>query len=256
MPTPPGCSTSLSSNVDRAYGFKTISIFSGIDKTTILKRLKAGRITGCGPCVPPLTEADVEASPHVVAQIGPEPYVDAMEANPDFNIIVGGRSYDPAPYVGYCVFQLKRQFPHLSAADIQPRHGGFLHMGKIMECGGQCSTPKSHGAVSTVYAKGLFDVRALAPGSKCTPRSVAAHTLYENTRPDILRGPGGALHLLDAKYEQLKDGRTIRVSGSKFVSSRADGLPYCFKLEAARVVGYRSMFFGSVADRKLTVNPL
>lgn len=129
-------------------------------------------------------------------------------------------------------------------------------MGKIMECGGQCSTPKSHGAVSTVYANGVFDVRPLAPESKCTQRSVAAHTLYENTRPDLLRGPGGALHLLDAKYEQLKDGRTIRVSGSKFVPSKADGLPYCFKLEAARLVGYRTMFFGSVADRKSTASPL
>lgn len=123
-------------------------------------------------------------------------------------------------------------------------------MGKIMECGGLCSTPKSHGAVSTVYASGLFDVRPMAPESRCTPGSVAAHTLYENARPDILRGPGGELHLLGVKYEQRKDGRTVRVSGSKYVFSRDVGQPHCLKLEAARVIGYRSMFFGSVADRE------
>lgn len=46
-------------------------------------------------------------------------------------------------------------------------------MGKILECGGQCSTPKSHGAVATVYASGLFDVRPMALESVCTPLSVA-----------------------------------------------------------------------------------
>lgn len=209
-----------------------------------------GRVTGCGPCVPALTESDVEAAPRIVAQIGPEPYVDAMEANPDFNIIVGGRSYDPAPYVGYSTYQLKRQFPQLSAADLQARCAGFTHMGKIMECGGQCSKPKSPGAVATVYASGLFDVRPTSPESICTAQTVAAHTLYENTRPDLLRGPGGALHLDDSQYETLKDGKSIRVRGSKFVSSRSEGLPYCFKLEAAKVIGYRTTFMGSIVDRK------
>ncbi|CAM1511847.1 Fc.00g093600.m01.CDS01 [Cosmosporella sp. VM-42] len=236
---------------NKDYCFQTISIFSSIDKTTILKRLKAGRVTGCGPCVSPATEMEIEASPRVVAQMGPEPFIDAMEANPNFNIIIGGRAYDPAPYVAYAVHQLKRQLKNISAEDIQSRIGGFLHMGKIMECGGQCSLPKSHGAVSTVYASGFFDVRPIAAGSICTPLSVAAHTLYENTRPDILRGPGGALYLEDTKYEQLADGRSVRVSGSKYRPSKADEKSYQLKLEAARVVGYRSMFLGSVKDQIL-----
>lgn len=241
--------------IHRDYRLKTISIFSSIDKTTVLKRLKAGRVTGCGTCVPDLTETDVESSPRIVAQIGPEPYIDAMEANPDFDIIIGGRSYDPAPYAGYCAYQLGRQFPQLSSADIQERYGGFTHMGKIMECGGQCAKPKSHGAVATMYASGVFDVRPTALGATCTPLTVAAHTLYENTRPDLLRGPGGSLHLSDCKYEQLKDSLSVRVSGSKYISSREDGLPYCFKLEGARTIGYRSMFMGSITDCKLNSAP-
>lgn len=172
-----------------------------------------------------------------------------MEANPDFNIIVGGRTYDPASYVAYSVYQLKRQFPHLSLADIRTRLGGFYHMGKIMECGGQCSYPKSHGAISTVYLGGEFDVRPLAPEARCTPGSVAAHALYENTRPDFLRGPGGKLDLTKSNYEQL-DERAVRVTGSQYITSRSEGLPYCLKLEAGRMIGYRSMFMGSVRDRE------
>lgn len=182
--------------------------------------------------------------------MGSEPFVDAMDAHPDFNVIVGGRAYDPSPYVAFCVHQLKRQVSNLSTEDLQSRLGGFLHMGKIMECGGQCSLPKSHGAVSTIFASGRFEVRPTAAGSICTPLSVAAHVLYENTRPDVLRGPGGALYLEDTRYEQLPDGRTVRVSGSRFQSSKSQGQPYQLKLEAARMVGYRAMFMGGVRDRK------
>jgi hypothetical protein len=185
--------------------------------------------------------------------MGYEPFLDAMNANPEFNIIIGGRAYDPAPYVAYCVYQLTRQSESLSTEELESSLGGFYHMGKILECGGLCALPKSHGAVATVYANGLFDVRPTAPESICTPLSVAAHTLYENTRPDVLRGPGGSLHLHDSKYKQLSDGRSVRVSGSTYRSSEMDRKPYQLKLEAARIVGYRSMFMGSVKDR---MNPL
>ncbi|GKU15143.1 caib baif family enzyme [Fusarium langsethiae] len=236
---------------NRDYYFNTISLFSNIDKTTILKRFKQGHLTGCGPCVPAAEAIEIEASNHVVAQMGYEPFLDAMNLNPDFDVIIGGRAYDPSPYAAYCIHQLMRQTSGLSNEQFHSSLGGFLHMGKILECGGQCSTPKSHGAVATVYATGLFDVRPTAPDSRCNPLSVAAHTLYENMRPDILKGPGGSIHLQDSKYEQLSDGRSVRVIGSKYRSSEEDGLPYQFKLEAARIVGYRSMFMGSIKDHIL-----
>ncbi|KAM5516689.1 caib baif family enzyme [Fusarium oxysporum f. sp. phaseoli] len=240
---------------NKDYAFNTISLFSNINKATILERLKQGRLTCCGPCVPPATEFEISESLSVVAQMGYEPFFDAMTANPDFNIIIGGRAYDPSPYVALCVYQLTRQSNHLSIEELHSRLGGFYHMGKILECGGQCSFPKSHGAVATVYENGLFDVRPTDPESMCTPLSVAAHTLYENTRPDVLRGPGGSLHLDNSKYEQLSDGKSVRVSGSVYRSSEADGKPYQLKLEAARIVGYRSMFMGSITDRKKPLSP-
>ena len=223
-----------------------------MSEQTVLSRLKQGRVTGCGPCVPPLTEDDVRSAERIVAQIGTEPFIDAMEANSGFDIVVAGRAYDPAPYAAYALVQLKRRLPHLSSEDIEQRVGGFLHMGKIMECGGLCSTPKSMGAVAAAYQDGSFHVWPLDSASRCTPISVAAHALYENTRPDILRGPGGELHLAHSKYEQLDDGRTVRVTGSCFRSSKKEGKPYQLKLEAARAIGYRTMFLGTIRDGKVT----
>ena len=214
----------------------------------VLEKLEAGKISGCGPCVPPLTANDVKATTTIVGQMGPEPYVRAMAAHPDFDIIVGGRAYDPAPYVAFCAFHaFGRSHQPVVSLDAL-RLGGFVHMGKIMECGGLCAAPKSHSAEATMYQNGTFDIRPLQPGTICTPTSVAAHTMYEKTRPDILHGPGGYMDLSAARYEALSDGTSVRVRGATFQSFKAQGTSYTLKLEGAKLTGYRSMFMGSFAD--------
>lgn len=201
--------------------------------------------------MPPLTEEDIDSTRTIVGQMGPEPFIDAMTAHPDFDVIVGGRAYDPAPYIAYASFLSIRLKDGMNSPPVEALLGGFSHMGKIMECGGICAQPKSHGAVASVYQDGTFDITPLSLEARCTPISVAAHTLYEKSRPDLLQGPGGYLDVTSAAYEQLSDGRTVRVRGSKFHSSKHDGIPYQIKLEGATTVGYRSMFMGSVRDRKM-----
>ncbi|KAI8631639.1 hypothetical protein F5Y19DRAFT_473317 [Xylariaceae sp. FL1651] len=230
------------------YRFQTIAIFAGIEKSLVLERLRADAISGCGDCVPTLTEEDITESPCIVAQMGPEPFLDAMRAHPDFNVIVGGRAYDPAPYVAYAAYVAGVELDDWSSEEARRRVGGFTHMGKIMECGGVCALPKSQGAIATVYQNGAFDITPLDNRARCTPISVAAHTLYEKTRPDILHGPGGHLDLNVANYEQLSDERTVRVHGGTFHWSREAGIPYQVKLEGGRVVGYRTIYMGSFKD--------
>ncbi|KAI0376806.1 hypothetical protein F5Y04DRAFT_265786 [Hypomontagnella monticulosa] len=233
---------------NEAYSFNTIGIYSDIDKEVIRERLRAGAVRGCGACVPPLTEEDIDASTQPVAQMGAEPFIDAMKANPNFDVIVGGRAYDPAPYVAYCAYLSNLDLDDWKSPVVQRQWGGFSHMGKILECGGTCAIPKSHGAIATVYRDGGFTISPLTPTARCTPVSVAAHTMYEKTRPDILHGPGGYLDLNVATYEQMSDQRSIKVSGSMFHFLEQDSQPYQVKLEAGAVVGYRSMFMGSVRD--------
>lgn len=116
-------------------------------------------------------------------------------------------------------------------------------MGKIMECGGICAVPKGRSMIA-VMRKDSFDLTPLSPLERCTPLSVAAHTLYEKTRPDRLPGPGGVLHLDQARYEQLSDDRTVRVTGAAFVPSPV----YQVKLEGVERLGHRTIFIGGIRD--------
>ena len=91
--------------------------------------------------------------------------------------------------------------------------------------------------------KSSFDLTPLAPEERCTPLSVAAHTLYEKTRPDRLPGPGRVLVLDDAKYDQITE-KTTRVSGARLVPSKV----YQIKLEEVQKLGYRTIFIGGIRD--------
>lgn len=212
------------------------------------ERLKNAGIVGCGPSVPQLTQDDIDETPRIVAQMGPEPFVQAMMANPNFDIIVGGRSYDPAPYIAWCAYNALGQKTD-SVQDLGNKvMGSFAHMGKLLECGAQFATPKSSAALGYIYKDATFDVVPLEPQAKSIPRTAAAHALYENARPDILKGPGGYMDTTNAAYEQMKDGRTVRVKGTTFVRSRAQGQPYTVKLEGGKITGFRTLFIGSWCD--------
>ena len=181
------------------------------------------------PCAsaPPLTENDIEASTHIVAQMGAEPFLAILQQHPDIDVIVAGRAYDPAPCAALCMRR-----------GIDP--GVYWHMGKIMECGGACAEPKGSVILASVR-EGSFDLEPMNPKERCTTLSVAAHTLYEKTRPDLLPGPGGVLDLTSSSYEQLTE-RSVRVRGSTFVPSTS----YQVKLEGAAIVGYRTIFVGGI----------
>lgn len=228
-----------------------VALFARVDKGLVIDRLHAGTISGCGQAVPPLTDDLVRDTPQIVAQMGPQPFIQAMQQNPDFDIIVGGRAYDPSPYIAYSEICHQKFKGVSSKAEDPVIWGGFAHMGKIMECGGLCATPKSQGAVATVFSGGSFEITPTDLSARCTPTSVAAHALYENSRPDLHFGPGGHLDSARTEYEQLLDGRTTRVRGGEFISAAGKNESYTVKLEGARSVGYRSMFVGAMRDRGL-----
>lgn len=154
--------------------------------------------------------------------------MEALKDDPD--IILGGRSYDPAPFAAFSMYH-----------GVEP--GTAWHMGKIMECGGICAIPKGRSMIATMR-KTSFDLVPLNPIERCTPLSVAAHTLYEKTRPDRLPGPGGVLNLDNAAYQQLDDDRTVRVQGAEFIPTPV----YQVKLEGVEHLGHRTIFIGGIRD--------
>ena len=176
-----------------------------------------------------LTHDAIDGAAAIVAQMGAEPFARVLDEHPDIDIIVAGRAYDPAPHAGFCLRH-----------GIDP--GVYWHMGKIIECGAVCAEPKGRVILATIR-RDSFDLEPMNPAERCTPASVAAHTLYEKTRPDLLPGPGGVLDLTHSRYEALDD-RRVRVSGSVFHPSGQ----YSVKLEGASMVGHRTVFIGGIRD--------
>ena len=212
----------------RGWHFKLASIYADIDKAHIARELKAGRIEPLGP-VPPLDPREVDAATVVVAQMGAEPFVKALDEGEGVDVIVGGRSYDPSPTAAMAI-----------RAGFDPALA--WHMGKIMECGALCAEPVGRSVMGWLR-RDHFEIEPLNPAERCTTASVAAHTLYEKTHPFLLAGPGGTLDLSQCKYEQVSD-RRVRVSGSKFIPAN----PYTVKLEGAKTAGYRAIFIAGARD--------
>ncbi len=199
---------------------------SDMDKGVLLSALTAGDLVPLPPGGP-ATEADITDSTHIVAQIGEEPLIAALEAGAE--VVVAGRCYDPSVFAAVPIL---RGYPR----------GLALHMGKILECAAIASLPGSGSdcMMGTLDETG-FVLETLNPARVCTVTSVAAHTLYEKSDPYHLPGPGGELNLTDTGFNQI-DPTRVRVTGSRFEAS--DG--YFVKLEAARIVGYRTVSIAGV----------
>ena len=90
-----------------------------------------------------------------------------------------------------------------------------------------------------------FTVEPLDLDSACTTLSVAAHMIYENANPNVMREPSGTLDVTDARYEQL-DERRVRVTGSVFRPE-----PYTIKLEGAGLVGFQSLAIAGIREPEI-----
>lgn len=207
---------------------KLAVIYSDLDGEFLLSELERGRIqplTG----VEQLTPEDIRASSHLVAQMGLEPIMEALEQGAQ--IIVAGRAYDPTVFAA---------LPVLQGYDLALA----LHLGKILECAAIAATPGSGSDCLMGYLqKDSFILEALNPERSCTKLSVAAHTLYEKSDPYFLPGPGGRLNLTQTTFQELPGGR-VKVSGTKFEPTEK----YFLKLEGARLVGYRTISIAGVRD--------
>lgn len=203
-------------------------IYGDIDPQLVAEKLKKGEVQPLGP-VPQLTEEEVFACTNLVAQMGLEPIMEALENGAE--IILAGRAYDPTSFAAY---------PVMKGYDLALA----LHMGKILECAAIAANPGSGSDCLMGYLyEDSFVLEALNPQRECTKISIAAHTLYEKSDPYFLPGPGGRLDLTKTVFEQLPEGK-VRVSGTTFIPT--DG--YFVKLEGARLIGYRTISIAGVRD--------
>ncbi|PKL44892.1 MAG: 3-methylaspartate ammonia-lyase [Candidatus Riflebacteria bacterium HGW-Riflebacteria-2] len=213
---------------EEKLSFKMGVIPSDVDKQAVKKALREGRISPLA-CVHELTEGLIDETTYLVAQIGIEPIIEALQAG--CNVVLAGRCYDPAVFAALPVMQGYDE-------------GLALHMGKILECAAIAATPGSGADCALgILKKDSFILEALNPKRRFTCESAAAHTLYEKSDPYHLPGPGGSINLEDCSFTDAGDGR-VEVKGSRHEKTPR----YLIKLEGARPIGYRSISIAGTRD--------
>ena len=208
--------------------FRLAVIKADVDRAMLRERVTREEIPGLG--MPrPLSAADVDACQAIVAQMGPEPIMRALDLGAD--VVVAGRACDDGLFAA----------PAIRAGFDR---GLALHLGKILECASLCAVPADlRGPMLGTIRADHFLVEPADPKRVCTVTSVAAHTLYERDDPYLQPGPGGTNDLSRSRYEQA-DPRTVKVSGSAFVPDPV----YRVKLEGACPAGYRTIVIAGIRD--------
>ncbi|MEI9899685.1 MAG: acyclic terpene utilization AtuA family protein [Hyphomicrobium sp.] len=203
---------------------KVAVIGAEIDPETIIKELKASalRATGLGP---ELDETALREST-IVGQMGIHPLMTALESGAQY--IFAGRSCDIA----------------LFASDMIRRGidaGLAYHVGHVLECGALACDPGSPSdcLVAEVYDDGTATFVAPNPNRRCTPYSIAAHSLYEESHPQLQFYPEGILAMENTEFF-AHDHRTAGIKGSRFIRA-GKPWPWSIKLEGARRLGARKV---------------
>ncbi|MDQ8728287.1 acyclic terpene utilization AtuA family protein [Bradyrhizobium sp. LHD-71] len=207
--------------------FRMGVVAADVSPGVVKQALRAGRVRPMDT-MPPLTEADVDATSNLVGQLGLEAFRRALEA--DVDVVALGRACDTGIFAS---IPAMLGFPP----------GIAMHMAKIVECASLCCSPGGRDTILGILDDDGFELESMAPSRAATPASVAAHSLYEQADPFEIREPAGRVDLRDVTYRAL-DSRRTRVEGARF--EPASGLT--LKLEGASFLGHRALLLAGVAD--------
>ena len=211
------------------YHMKQAVIWADIDKEVIKKNIELNNVEPLNSNVKPLDIETLNQTNSVVAQMGVEPIIKALETKAQ--IIICGRAYDPAIFAAFGIY--KGYDAALS-----------YHLGKILECGALCCDPgTTKDCMMGELHKDYFDIYSPNENRKCSPTSVAAHTFYEKDHPYLLHGPGIIQDLSQCEFIKIDDN-TVRVKKSQLQATD----PYMIKMEGARKVAYRTFVIAGVRD--------
>jgi hypothetical protein len=200
---------------------KVAVISSEVAPDIVLREYRKGalRPTGVGP---DLDEDQLREST-IVGQMGIHPLIAALDAGARF--ILAGRACDSA----------------LFASDMIRRGidaGLAYHVGYILESGALACDPASPSdcLVAEVYDDGSATFTAPNSVRRCTAHSIAAHSLYQQSHPQLQYYPEGVLTTEKTQFVSW-DGRNAGIRNSRFARS-ARGL-LSIKLEGAVRLGAR-----------------
>lgn len=175
-----------------------------------------------------ISNSVIEGSERIVGVMGPEPFMRALDNGAQ--VVLAGRSSDPAPFAAVAM-----------RAQLPPAQSWYA--GKMLECGATASVPKGHDCLFVTVDEESVTCEPTNPTRRCTPLSVATHSLHENASPCFHVEPGGLLDTSECSFEAVSD-RAVRVSGMKWVPADQ----YTVKLEGVELAGYRAMTICGTRD--------
>jgi hypothetical protein len=199
---------------------KVAVIRSELDPELVVEEYRKGalRATGLGP---ELTEDALRESV-IVGQMGVHPLITALESGAQF--ILAGRSCDAALFASDMIRR-----------GIDP--GLAYHVGHVLESGALACDPGSPSdcLVAEIYDDGTALFTPPNPARRCTAQSIAAHSLYERSHPQLQFYPEGIL-VLDNALFFTSGSRTAGIRNSRFIRS-SKPWPLSIKLEGSRRLG-------------------
>jgi hypothetical protein len=199
---------------------KVAIIRSELDpELVVVEYRKAGlRSTGLGP---ELIEDALRESV-IVGQMGVHPLITALESGAQF--VLAGRACDAALFASDMIRR-----------GIDP--GLAYHAGHVLESGALACEPGSPSdcLVAEIFDDGTALFTPPNPARRCTAHSIAAHSLYERSHPQLQFYPEGVLALEKTQFFS-QDSRTAGIRNSCFIRSRKPW-PWSIKLEGSRRLG-------------------
>lgn len=213
---------------ERYLSFSLATIETEIPPEAVVSAMRTGRLRPL-PNAPEVSSEVIMDTTRIVAMAGPEPFQQALRAGAQ--VVLAGRSSDTSLFVAV---------PAMRGIPM----GVSYHAAKVLECGAASVVQRLYpdSMMATLDVEG-FTIEPPNPAMRCTPQSVASHTLYENGDPFLLVEPGGTLDTSKAQYRAVND-RAVRVTGSAFIPADT----YTVRLEAASLRGYRAAVVAGIRD--------
>jgi len=213
----------------RLAPFTLACIYSEVKKSWVADQLQKGlRIAGLQGR-PDLTMETLQRTERIVAVMGAEPIIRALEQGAD--VVIAGRASDT------CIFAAPALHWGISP-DLA------YYAGKVLECASFCAEPfmGKETVIGTLDGDSLW-VEPMHPDQRCTIASITSHTMYERPDPYEERLPGGVLDMRHCVYEEVNE-RVTRITGARFIPAAQ----YTIKLEGAGRVGERCLAIVGLRD--------
>jgi hypothetical protein len=199
---------------------KVAVIKSELDPDTAVKEYRAGALTAIGTG-PNISEEALREST-IVGQMGVHPLISALEGGAQF--VIAGRACDAALFAS----EMIRRGINAGLA---------YHVGHVLESGALACDPGSPSdcLVAEVYDDGSAAFTSPNSARRCTPYSIAAHSLHQEIHPQLQSYPEGILSTEKTQFF-AGDSKTAGIRGSVLANPDRLGRP-SIKLEGAYRLG-------------------